>query len=343
MRLRRLQRKTTNDVGGEDSFLDVIANLVGVLLILVVVVGANAGSDMVKEAIGRVDDGEIEQLAGSCHTAAREADSLHQDNIQMEQKIAMERALADQRENERHELLVRLAMARNEFDARQQKLDEQGRKSLEQSRDAEALRQKLAGYTSVIQELSSQTVEEETITHYPTPIVKTVFNDEIHFRLRQGRLVHVPMQELIELMKNEWKENARKLESADETLETVGPIGNFRLQYQLQAESTEIPTDFGNLTRRIPRFNRFVMLPVSESIGQPLTDALSENSEFRKLLAGTDPRKTTISVWVYPDSFTEFNSLKEWLYGEGFMTACWPLSANSQISGGPTGYRSTAQ
>ncbi len=343
MRIRRLQRKAGQDAGGEDSFLDVIANLVGVLLILVVVVGANAGSDIVQDAIDQIDDGEIVQLASSCKTVGQEADALHQDNLQMEQKIAMEQALADQRERERHELLVRLELARSEFDARQSQLDEQGRNSLDRSRQAEELKQKLAGYTSVIQELSTQKFEDETIQHYPTPMVKTVFNEEIHFRLRQGRIVHVPMQELIELMKNEWKENARKLESANETLETVGPVGNFRLQYELQAESTEIPTEFGNVTRRIPRFNRFVMLPVSESIGQPLSEAFAEDSEFRRLLAASDPGSTTISVWVYPDSFNEFNTLKEWLYGKGFMTACWPLSANSLISGGPTGYRSTAQ
>ena len=34
---------------------------------------------------------------------------------------------------------------------------------------------------------------------------------------------------------------------------------------------------------------------------------------------------------------------QKWLYERGFKTACWPLSANNPISGGPSGYRSSAQ
>ena len=148
------------------------------------------------------------------------------------------------------------------------------------------------------------------------------------------------MNELIELMRDEWKEKARKLERADETTETVGPIGDFRLQYLLQAKQAEGPS--GRPTRT-PEFSKFVLVPTSESIGVPYENALQEESEFRMWIELSEPAKTTVSVWVYPDSFEEFNLLKKWLYQRGFKTACWPLSANRPITGGPSGHRSTAQ
>ena len=52
MRFRRTQRRGQDAAAGEDSFLDIVANLVRVLIILVVVVGAEAGT-RIQEAVGK--------------------------------------------------------------------------------------------------------------------------------------------------------------------------------------------------------------------------------------------------------------------------------------------------
>ena len=62
MRMRFRRRARQDQAPGEDSFLDIVANLVGVLIILVVVVGAKAGSKIHEIAISEVDQAELTTL-----------------------------------------------------------------------------------------------------------------------------------------------------------------------------------------------------------------------------------------------------------------------------------------
>ncbi len=342
MRLRRTRREP-DEVGGDDAFLDIVANLVGVLIILVVVVGAKAGTTIHQMAINEVDEAELSRLQEDHETTLQHARKLLQDNHQLEDKVLLERRLAETRRLERNRLLLEIEQARQEIAAKKSQLSENHRRVLEHSEQIATLRQEFRDLDSQYTSLQSVSRQKETIEHFPTPIAKTVFSEEIHFRLRAGRLAYVPMNELVELMRDEWKEKARKLQNADETLETVGPIGDFRLQYHLHAEDRQLPPHYGESTERVIEFTRFVMVPVNDQIGAAMPEALQEGSEFRSWIDLATPDSTTVSVWVYPDSFEEFNGLKKWLYERGFKTACWPLSANSPISGGPSGYRSTAQ
>ena len=88
---------------------------------------------------------------------------------------------------------------------------------------------------------------------------------------------------------------------------------------------------------------RMVVEPLSEPHGEPIQSALTNSQTLDIELAGRKPNSTTITVWVYPDSFAAFRSLKEHLYAKGFATAARPLPPNRPISGGPQGSRSAAQ
>ncbi len=341
--IRRRRRSETSEAPGEDSFLDIVANLVGVLIILLVVVGAHAGSKIREIAINEVDRAELDQMQQEYKTAARHAVSLHHDNHELENKVLVEQRLADLRESERDQLLIGIQLMNDQLDGRKADLSADQQAVLDQSDVLARLQDRWREVDSQYTSLDSVATTKETIEHYPTPIARTVFSDEIHFRLKRGKLVYVPMNELVDMMRNEWKEKARKLEVADETLETVGPVADFRLQYHLQAEEHRVTTAYGDRTERVTNFTRFILVPVDEDVGEPMEQALAKGSEFRSWIDTARPQKTTISVWVYPNSFGEFNQLKKWLYERGFKTACWPLSARNPISGGPSGYRSSAQ
>ncbi len=83
--------------------------------------------------------------------------------------------------------------------------------------------------------------------------------------------------------------------------------------------------------------------PLQKPHGQTLEKVLSNSSELDIELAGRDPNATTITVWVYPNSFAAFRQLKEHLYARGFATAARPLPLGQEITGGPQGSRSRAQ
>ena len=343
MRFRRTGRRGQDAAAGEDSFLDIVANLVGVLIILVVVVGAKAGT-RIQEVVEQPAEGQsLTELQEKHEKARRHARNLLKDNYQMEEKILFEQNLTADRNSTRNHLLVQVVAAKKELEERKKELNSNQQEALEQVAKLNDLKQEFQNLDSEFTALNSLSSREESIEHYPTPIAKTVFNEEIHFRIRGGRIAYVPMNELTDRMQDEWKEKAKKLEVANETLETVGPVGDFRLQYHLRAEDRMLATPYGEAKERFIEFTRFVMVPVSDSIGDPVEGALVNGSEFRNWIDLLDPAKTTVSVWVYPDSFIQFNELKQWLYQRGFKTACWPLSENSPISGGPSGYRSTAQ
>lgn len=340
MRVRPFRRR--NDVApGEDSFLDIVANLVGILVILVVVVGANAGSRIGMNEVGEQDQEALTELQDQVAATRKSAEALADNNDQLQQAILQEKQLADRSQRERLALLVQLESARSAVESRKRELSSEQQAAMENVARKQELDRALRETQAVLQSVEAAEQAREVIEHYPTPIAKTVFTEEIHFRLRNGRLAWVPMNELVESMKLEWREKALKLETADETTETVGPMGEFRLQYMLRVEETENPAT--GRVERTPRFMRFVMVPVAEPIGEPASDAFAEGSILRSRIDFADPERTTVSIWVYPDSFAEFNDIKNWLYERGFKTACWPLSADSPISGGPSGYRSTAQ
>ena len=83
--------------------------------------------------------------------------------------------------------------------------------------------------------------------------------------------------------------------------------------------------------------------PLDEPHGQPIEKVLAGSSSLDVELAGRKPDSTSITVWVYPDSFAAFRHLKEHLYARGFATAARPLPMDRSISGGPQGTRSNAQ
>ncbi|MFK7765771.1 MAG: hypothetical protein AB8B55_00920 [Mariniblastus sp.] len=339
---------------GQDSFLDIVANLVGILIILVVVVGAQASSSWVKtkpneELLAKIELAESE-LAKSVDAVAK----LRIDNEQQEQLIEKQNQTAANLTDQRHAMLVQLEIVERQMEKRRnaraeklEQIDAAKRDAINKQSDfiakKKALESTLAATLREANAITASSPKTEVIEHFPNPIAKTVFTEEIHFRLSDGKIAYVPMDELLGRMKSEWKLKAEKLKQANSIIETVGPIGNFRMQYELAAESTVDRARGGNVQRRTVKFQQFNIQPSIRSFGEPADTAISEGSEFRKILSHREPRKTTVSVWVYPGSFPEHNQIKSWLHENGYQMASWPLDYGRRIAGGPKGFKTSAQ
>ena len=72
-------------------------------------------------------------------------------------------------------------------------------------------------------------------------------------------------------------------------------------------------------------------------------EALAPGSRFRQALSGVDRRKATVTLWVYPDSFAAFRSVRRYLYPDHWRIAIRPLPFGMPIAGGPEGRKSAAQ
>ena len=335
----------SNSNVGFDSFLDIVANLVGVMIILVVVVGANAASkwqSTTEKPVSRA--AEIEALKQQAEAATTAARKMLYDNEKLEQQIDREARMSRQLIKQRHAMLTKLQQLQSQRDQQMEALDAKAKIEFEKATEIDSLRRQLVSVQKETKALQvNQQQPRETIEHYPTPIAKTVFSDEVHFQLSAGRLAYVPMDELISKMKSEWKVKAEKLKSAPRTRETVGPINGFRLQYGLEAKNVREKTKHGIVSGREIKFDRFVLLPASDSLGELASEALKQGSNFNSRLSKFASGKTTVSVWVYPDSYKEFAEVKNYLREEGFQTASWPLDKDKLISGGPGGFHTSAQ
>jgi hypothetical protein len=328
---------------GQDSFLDTMSNLVGVLIILVVVVGAHASKiNSANQSVAKFE-ASLSAKEQATDKAIQIQQSFQLDNAELERQIQEEERLGNLRAMERAQILVMLQEMENELESLDSSRSEAERAALQQAAEADQLKHRIEEARAAAQALDQQLSATEAIDHFPTPIAKTVFRDDVHFRLKGGRIAFVPLDELVQRMRGEWKAKAEKLGQTSRIVETVGPIDGFRMQYTLTRRQVAQRTSAGPVTQQIIEFDHFSVLPPSDSVGEVADAALLNGSTFTAQIAQLQPDKHTISVWVYPDSYREFNQIKRWLYERGFQTATWPLSADGLISGGPKGQRTAAQ
>jgi len=327
---------------GQDAFLDIVANLVGILIILIVIVGAQAGAaarDVV--AVDQDLESDIHQAVLQTQRQELALKKLEIDNEQLETLIDHEKAYARQLTEVRHQRLVELETVRQMVQKQTKDLDQKDRDAFLAKTNQQNLQQKLTDAKATLAALNSAEVSSEsdtkteTIDHYPSPIARTVFSKEIHFRLFKGKLEWVPLDELVETMKQHWRLISEN-KSFQKTKQTVGPVGNFRLQYDLDSR--------GEGANRRVQFRKFSLIPVDQNVGEPVDLALqSSQSQWSTRLANYSPKSTTVSVWAYPDSYQEHSEIKKWLHTHGYQMASWPMEHGRLISGSPDGFKTSAQ
>jgi len=335
----------------QDSFLDIVANLVGILIILVVVFGAQIGETLT----GRPSDQRLaaeEELLALEETleslqrqwAQRQAES--EDWLRIDQQ---QERLILQRRLERDLALRQLRSIQAELAQETQRLSQAEQQMLtlkqvraEQADEIRQLESELQAVRLANLEQEVQT-KPEIIEHYPTPIAKTVFGQEVHFQLRDNALVYVPFDELVLRLRNSWEVHAENLPTGHTTTESVGPIADFRLQYELSSHLKSVATPNGMIPRQVVSLTRFWLLPTRPGLGEPLQRLQQADSRFQQTLQRFQPDDTTVSVWVYPESYATFLEVRKLLIARGFRVAIWPLTADQRISGSPEGLRSTAQ
>ena len=344
--MKRSTRDEGQDNSGYDSFLDIIANLVGILIILVVVVGAQVSSQWVQLTGPEADEvvAEIAELETTLREQRRKSNQVEIDNAQLGNRARQEEAMSTLAEAERDRLQQMVILAEREVGAKIAELDDDNQTTVKLQSQLASFAMEAEKIESEIGFLQAQEQPPNQLEHHATPIAQTVFNDEIHFRLKGGHLAYVPMDELVDEMTSQLRFNAEKLRSASETIEVVGPIDQFRMQYILRTKEQLIQTELGVIRRETPEFVGFILLPSREILGEPIQQCISDSqSVFQRRLEGLSPERTTVTVWVYPDSYEEYLDLESWLHDQNFLVASWPLPANQPIAGGPNGYRSVAQ
>lgn len=335
------KRISNVDAPGQDSFLDIVANLVGILIILIMVIGVQATNAMVDAA---PDDESVQPEDAIDVTAARSAAvAVEQDVHQIDSKIKRQELEIAYRRKERDKMFAYITAAEQELEQKRQELDDSQRKELEMHKTVLAARTEFEDLKASRQSLENSLTKTNVIQHLPTPMAKTVFGTELHFRLEHGRVTYVPWEQLVERLKSEAPSHVWKLKNASSTTETLGPIRDFRMKYTLRRARKTATNGTSVTVQSMIELDRFVLIPIRDNLGEPLDTALQETSQFHAVLENFDPDRTTVTVWVYPDSFAKFRRLKEDLFRRGYLTAGRPMPEGHPIGGSPQGSRSAAQ
>jgi len=324
---------------GHDSFLDIVANLVGVLIILVMVVAVRARDVAVQDQIS------LEPVLESVdvESARIESEAVRLDIQRVEQLLERQAIEISYREKERDKVLQQLRSLELAISDQESQLDEQEQEKLKKQAEFNDLQRQLADLTQAREAVKQMQIQPKVIEHRPTPMAKTVFGTEIHFRLSEGRIAYIPWDQLIEKLKQDAQQKAWNLKGDGQLMELVGPIGGFRMRYQLGVRQYVANTTDGPRVRQGLRLQRFELVPVDPAMGEQTEKALEQGSRFLQTLGSFSPQRATVTIWVYPESFLQFQQFKRLLHQKGFACAGRPLPKDTPISGSPFGSHSAAQ
>jgi hypothetical protein len=328
----------TNDLG-HGSFLDVVTNMVGVLIILVVVLGMRIKNAPLNLPV----DTRVEVASSNLRTEEATERSLRSEIVSDTHQIEKVTASIQAQLVERGVLSTAVAAAEHVLTDRRSELSTTDKQEYDLAR---AVREAHA-------ELNRLQVESQTLTNavetvevkcYPTPISHTVDGEELHFQLRAGRVAFVPMDELLRRFRDDAQHKLYKLRDQSEMTETIGPVTGFRMRYSLGRRN--VTEDEFRATGRggaVVKLTRFELIPLSNDLGETMGEAFTEGSDFLRQLSQAKPGRTTITLWIYPDAFELFRRVRQELYQRHFAIAGRPLPENQLIGGSPEGSKSAAE
>lgn len=334
--MSRVARQEAEAVGS-DSFLDVVTNTVGILIVLVMVVGIRIKNAPRPSAEPAWDETITKAAVAALQT---EANGLERDIRKTESQIAELSEAAQGLFQQRGTLAYLIAEQERELDQARKNLDGKSKEAFDLRRahaKAEFDLKRLDEEAADARAAAEKAKRPIKIQSRTTPISHTVFGDEVHFQLRGGRLAWAPLTELAELCHQDAQGQIHRLQNAPEISDTLGPMSGFRAHYL--AERLDSPLDPG----RFRVIFSVELIPLQEDFGETVDEALRENSDFLSRLSDYVPRKTTVTLWTYADSFADYSRVKEHLYQLGFSVAARPLQQEWYISGSNFGSHSAAQ
>jgi hypothetical protein len=323
-----------------DSFLDIVASVVSIMIILVVIEGTRIKNAPVDSALL----GGAAQVLTALEKDQAAEHSVEGDVLKLAAEIEHVQREAAARALQRDVLATYVSAAEHDIRTRREQMSAQERTHFDLARRVAESRRQLENLEQSRVQVETAQPEPIVVETYPTPISHAVDDNEAHFQLRGGRVAVIPLETLIQQLKADAARQAYKLRDQAELTDTVGPAGGFRLRYTM--ERKDISPEMALASGRggaYAQLKRWTLIPVENDLGEPTDAALAVGSAFREALAKHRPGRITITLWIYPDSFDAFRRVRKELYRLGYTVAARPLPEGAPISGSPEGSKSAAQ
>jgi hypothetical protein len=195
--------------------------------------------------------------------------------------------------------------------------------------------------------------ELDTLANIPRPKGKTLIaknpvslpvdSTEVHFELRRDRIAHLDLDRLIDLVKADAKLRLRLHGSPRPINSVVGPVGAFALRYQMGPDMDSSVSSMIENRGVTFLLQGWEVIPEGDVRGETYPTTRHPASAYARVISRHSPEAAVITMWVYPDSFALYRTLRDELQAHGFMVAARPLPEGLAIRGSPSGSISAGQ
>ncbi|MCA9027732.1 MAG: hypothetical protein KDA86_21155 [Planctomycetaceae bacterium] len=370
------RRHSDEIVFGSDSFLDILANIVGILIILIVVAGMRVSktpvttsksprapdkvsaaaivpvptllpeaqptppTDVILDLIEPELPPEPPELSAELVRQVEELEStIEQLKAQRSRLVTEEQTLTGQAQQMRQSL----SHSQEELEAERAALTRGSLAIAELDQKVEDTHRELATLQVMLAETKSAQPEATVLKHKLTPVARQVEDNEIHFLLTRGRVSYVPLNELAEELKSNIQRKKNQLLKSQQYTGVIGPVGGFKMEYLIERQASSLIDElrYGTAIIRMG-VSQWRIIPQPDVVAETASQALHPHSRFIAALRRAD-RNATLTFWVHPDSFALHRDLQDFAHEQGFEVAARPLPAGIPITGSPQGSRSAAQ
>jgi hypothetical protein len=341
-----------------DSFLDVVANVTGIIirLILVVWVGARSYTSMTAQARRRTAPAQgmekVEELK----------DPLQQEMTKHRQELAAAQARLLEQLRQAGVAQTRDKQTRNDLAALEKARQRQALEGSALERAAGSKRSATQAVALSMDELrrKEKKLREEILAlekmprlkkviHYRTPVSAPLDSEEILFECRYGRVSYIEIAAMLSEAGRTLDDKVRQLQHEWRVEDVAGPVGGFRLHYTVErlhglldgdAEESQPPSPSARFGYGLTGWQ---LEPTDHQRGEDERTALAEGSLFRRVVDSLDPRQAAVTIFVYPDSFGLYRKLRDYLYDHEVVVAGRPLPDGIPITCSRRGSRSRGQ
>ncbi len=340
-----------------DSFLDVVANVVGIIIRLILVAWVGARSyNSVQELLK-----EKRSQAAALQLTALPMDPLEQELTRHRQDLAEVQArLLDQlrqldgvklQHHQKQMQLTVLTNRRQDIDRQQSSLSQilAGRMANQQTQaltlaEIQLRRSHLIEEIQALEKLSSLS---HTL-HYRTPVSRPVLTEELMFECRGGRVAFVDIAGMVQEIKLGMEAKSKLLRTQWQVADVTRPSGAFRLRYTIERYRNTLDAFTSSANPAGESGFRYGLgewqvEAIATARGENASEALAPKSQFRQMVDVLDPDQNVVTFWVYPDGFALFRQLRDYLYGHELEVAGRPLPEGIPISGSKSGTVSRGQ
>jgi hypothetical protein len=181
-----------------------------------------------------------------------------------------------------------------------------------------------------------------TLKHKLTPLGREINGKELHFRLLNNRVAFLPIEESIQRLRPQILRNRDRLIRNGIQRGEIGPVAGFRMEYTLEARRLSAMEELRQGMAVSIMLSSWKLVAEPDLETENAEEALKDHGDFLRRLKDSDA-ETTITFWVYPDSYALYRQLQEFAHHENFTVAARPMPFGVAIAGSPQGSRSSGQ